>query len=255
MDIETIKKAGLNESQSKCYLSLVQNGSQSANDLVLSTGENRTNAYAIANKLVELKLAIKNDDKTTTYSAAHPSQLEALAEKRRKIITKNEQDIKRNISSLIDTYYLKNELPGSRTIEGIEGLRFVNNDILKDKNDVYIIRNKSDYMPEALKEEMKDYREKKAANGIHTYAITPKTERAVRRKTDGTDAKTLYHRSFLPKESYQAPVKISVYGDKTTFCAYGNTQIATIINNPPIAQAMREIIVLLSEQLDSNNNG
>ena len=55
----------------------------------------------------------------------------------------------------------------------------------------------------------------------------------------------LYHRTFLPENHYSAPVEIDVYGNKVAFISYGDTQMATIIDSPPIAESLRQLCQLL----------
>jgi len=94
---------------------------------------------------------------------------------------------------------------------------------------------------------LNDYREKRAAAGIHTHALTPHTELAHQYATNGEDEKMLFIRTFYPNQSYTAPVEIDIYGDKVAFISFGETQMATIINSPTIAEAMRQIIQLCIE--------
>ncbi len=247
MEIDILKKAGLTESQAKGYLALVEHGESTPAELAEYTGETRTNAYAIVDKLEKLGLAIKKDSNKTKYTAAHPSAIENLAEKRRKIMAKNEQEIKTNISSLIDMFYSFNELPGVRTLEGIDGIKTAYADTLKERKDIYLLRTIHDSKLNVDREYWSKYRKNRAELGINTYAITPVTELA-KSHLENEDEQMLFHRTFLPNNSdYDAPVEIDVYGDKVALIAFGETEMATIINSPPIAEAMRQILQLLAK--------
>lgn len=246
MEIDILKKAGLTESQAKGYMALIEHGALTPAELAYYTSETRTNAYAIVEKLESLGLATKKKDtKKSLYIAAHPSAVEALAEKRRKIVAKNEQEVKQNISSLIDLFYITNELPGTRTLTGIDGLKSVYEEVLRDKKDLYFIRTMAD-KDNLSKDFIHNYREKRAELGIHTYGLTIDTESA-RYNQIHYDKKRLFHRTFLPYGEYTAPVQISIFGDKVAFIAFGDTQMATIINSPVIAEAMRQIFKIITK--------
>lgn len=249
MEIDILKKAGLTESQAKGYLALVENGDLTPNELAKITGETRTNAYAIVDKLVSLGLVTKKDSQKAIYTANHPSAIETLAERRRKALVKNELAVKNGLSPLIDLFYANHELPGTRTLQGIDGIKEVYRDTLRTKKDIYLVRTTAD-APDLSSEFLADYRKKRAEAGIYTHALTPHTETAHRHVTDGEDVKMLFIRSFLPNDSYTAPVEIDIYGDKVAFISFGKTQMATIINSPPIAEAMRQIIQLYSKSLN-----
>lgn len=251
MDTAIIRKAGLTESQAKGYLALVEHGSLTPTELATQTDETRTNAYAVADKLVQLGLATKKDGKPAKYTASHPSSLELLAEKRRKAIIQSEQAVKGGLAPLIDLFYANTEMPGTQTYQGIDGIKAVYNDTLKAGKDIYLVRTTAD-APDLGIEYLDAYRAKRAQTGIHTYALTPDTPVGRQHAESGEDTKMLFHRTFLPDDSYTAPVEIDIYGNKIALIAFGETQMATVITSPLIAEAMRQLLRLLADQLSAN---
>jgi len=252
MEIDIIKKAGLTESQAKGYMALIKNGETTPAKLAELINETRTNSYAIVDKLVKLGLAKKcKDSKKAAYIASHPSALEVLAEARRKIASRNEQEIEKNLSSLIDIYYEHNESPGIRTLQGIEGIKKAYNDILREKKDNYLLRTMAD-APSLGDEYMHDFIKKRVELGIHTHSLTHDSEKARQHIRDNKDEEWLYDRHTLPNNTYTAPVEINVYGNKVALIAFGETQMATIINSPPIAEAMKQIFVLVGNLIEEN---
>ena len=141
---EILKKVGLTDSQARVYYCLLQDGTMSPPELAEKTGLSRENCYAIANRLTELGIIEHTDDKKANYRVLNPSALEVLAEKRRKIMAKNEKFVKDNLSSLMDIFYANNEMPGARTLEGPDGIKEVYLDILRVKKDVYFLRTEAD---------------------------------------------------------------------------------------------------------------
>lgn len=254
MDTTILRKAGLTESQAKGYLALIEHGSLSPADLADKIDESRTNGYAIADKLVSLGLATKKDDKKAVYSPNHPSAIEDLAEKRRKVLARNELYVKQGLSPLIDFFYTHSELPGTRTLEGVEGIRSVYDDTIKTKQDIYLLRTTADSVDLGL-EYLDNYRAKRASAGVHTFALTPDTDIGRLHYETGEDKKMLFHRTVLPKGSYTAPVEVDIYGSKVALITYGETQIATVVDSPPVAEAMRQIFKLLAEVLGSGGTG
>ena len=246
--IDIVKKAGLTESQAKGYLALIEHGALSPTALAEKTGESRTNGYMICEKLEKLGLAAKKEGKKAIYTPAHPSALETLAERRRKILVRNEQEVKQNLTSLIDAFYATNELPGTRILQGIDGIKDVYKDTLREKESIYLLRTTAD-TPDLGMQYLDNYRRQRAEKGIHTFALTPKTEIGLHHQLSGEDEEMLFHRTFLPDGIYTAPVEIDVYGDKVAFIAFGDTQMATIVDSPPIAEAMRQVLCLLSSTL------
>lgn len=252
MDI--LKKAGLNEAQASVYECLLKNGAMTPTELASYTKQSRENCYMITKKLTELGLIEQTGDKKAKYRVLNPSNLEIMVEKRRKIVAKNEKLVKENISSLLDIFYANNEMPGARTLEGIEGIKEVYKDNLRVKKDVYFIRTTAD---RALSGEENDnflhnYRDQLPLLGIHTYALTPVNRDAIKKVKMGRDEAINFHRTWMPEEDYMAPVQIQVYGDKVAMIAFGETQMATIITSPVIAEAMRQILKIMMKFYKKN---
>lgn len=245
-EIDILKKAGLNDGQAKVYCSLLSSGSLTPVQISKETGETRENCYLICKKLVDMGLIQRTDAKKVTYAALNPSNLEILAEKRRKIVQKNEKILKDNMSSLLNIFYANNELPGSRTYEGIEGIKEVYLDALRVKKDVYLLRTKADgvlggdYMMDSF---LRKYRDQLPILGIHTYALTPFTKRYSRER----DEEINFHRVWMEDGMYDAPVAIHVYGEKVAFVAFGEQLMATVITSPLISEAVRQMIKMMME--------
>lgn len=252
IDTAILRKAGLTESQAKGYLALIQHGTLTPTELATKTGESRTNGYMICEKLEKLGLATKKESAgqraKALYSPAHPSALETLAERRRKAIQRAETEVKQGIDPLINMFYAATEMPGARTLQGIEGIKEVYADTLKTKEAIYFVRTIAD-VPDLGRDYLDSYRNQRAALGIHTFALTPHTEKAHHHQSTGLDKEMLFHRTYLPDDTYTAPVEIDVYGNKVAFISFGETQMATIIDSPAIAEAVRQLMQLLANQL------
>ena len=246
-EIEILKKAGLNDAQAAIYNALLQSGALTPTELAAKTGQSRENCYAVSKKLIELGLIEQTNDKKTKYQVLNPSALEILAEKRRKVVAKNEKFVKENLSSLLDIFYANNEMPGARTLEGIEGVKEVFRDNLRVKKDIYFLRTTADELLSGEKGDnfLHEYRNQLPVMGIHTYGLTPVTAQAKKKVKTGRDEATNFHRTWMPAEDYTAPVEIQVYGDKVALISFGETEMATIITSPMVAESMRQVLKLL----------
>ena len=248
MDLNIVKKAGLTDSQAKAYIALIEHSDVSPAELAEYIGETRTNAYAIIDKLLQYGLISKKEavNYGARYNANHPSTLEALAENRRKALAKNEKQVKDNISSLIDYYYEHSEKPGTVTLQGLEGIKSVYNDTLKADDKIYLVRTLQDDRIIGT-EFLYKYVRKRAEKGIKTCGIYPKGAGHIPYLADAKKLKIVP--SYMPPNAYTAPVEINVYDDKVAFISYGDTQMATIIQSPPVAEAMKQLLELLAKSL------
>ncbi|MFZ1257890.1 MAG: helix-turn-helix domain-containing protein [Candidatus Saccharimonas sp.] len=252
--LATIKKAGLTESQAKGYLALIEHGNLTPTELATHTGENRTNAYMICDKLVTLGLATRKEGPKATYTPNHPTALEALAERRRRAVQRNEQEVKSHIDPIINLFYAATEMPGARTVQGVEGIKEVFADILKVKQDVYFIRTSVD--AQSLPSDFYiNHSSQRAKAGITTYALTPVAPSSIRNFQQGNDKTNMLHRTFYNPEDYTAPAEIQIYGNTIALIAYGETQMATIITSPPLAEAMKQLFRMIMSSLQAYSDG
>lgn len=244
IDIEIVQKAGLTKPQASVYMALVQHGELTPSEISELTGETRTNTYALLGKLEQLNLVRNLGQKPARYQAENPANLEVLAEKRRKIISKHEQELKGGMSTLLDIFYAHNEAPGSRTLTGREGIKEVHRDVINTGETVYLIRTPFD---SEYKDLINIHRKQRAAKRIKTIALTPATPHARQYSADGTDQKYLFERTMIPEDAYKSPVEIMIYGKKVALISYGETEIVTIITSPMIANAFREMFLMLQD--------
>ncbi len=238
-DIRIIERAGLTEPQAKTYLALLRNGTLTPTKIADITGETRTNTYALLDRLAELNLVEKAEKgKTASFMALPPSNLDLLAEKRRRAAINDEQNIKNNISVLTDIFYAHSSIPGAKTYVGEDGIKEILKDTLRSEpSKIYLIRTAAD---SAQDDFISRYREARKKKNIHTYALTPDYPYA-RRNAAEKDEQLLVHRVMMPRDAYQASVEIDIYGDKVAFVDYGSGGTSTIITSPAIASAMREL--------------
>ncbi len=254
-EIDILRKAGLSDTQAVVYNHLLKNGVLTPAELADATKQSRENCYAITKRLAELGLIEQVEGKKTAYRVLNPSALETLVEKRRKIMAKNEKFVKDNISSLLDIFYANNEMPGARTLEGIEGIKEVYNDNLRVKKDIYLIHtiNSADLgHDDEIDSFMRNYRDQRPLLGIHTYALSPATNHKLKRFSKARDEATNFHRTWMPEGDYTMPVEIQAYGDKVALITIGETQMATIITSPIIAEAMRQILKIMMKFYQEN---
>ncbi|MGB4761860.1 MAG: helix-turn-helix domain-containing protein [Candidatus Saccharimonas sp.] len=254
MDSTIARKAGLTDNQAALYMALLEHGPLSPTELIEYTSETRSNLYATADKLASLGVIEKNTTgKRVIYSAKHPASLEALAERRRKVVVRDEQTVKQGLNPLIDLFYMHNATPGTRHLQGIEGIREIYDDMLLAEGDIYLLRtttSRSDLGHEYVAK----HRQARVRAGQHMYALTADTPRAREHIRSGLDNQWLYHRTLLPTDLYIAPVEIIVYGDKAALITYGDTTMATLITSPLISEALRQLLIGFTALIQTQKN-
>ena len=241
MDIKTLENFGLNKTQAKAYLALIRSGSLTPPALAKLTGETRTNAYTVLDRLVELGLAKKTDkNKKFVYHVENPVALEKLAKQHRDQALSREKQVKDSMPALLNFFYTFSDQPGVRFFQGIDGIKEIYDDTLRTRKDIYLVRSPLDQDLMSLDFYTK-YKERRAKLGITTHILSPTQSPVWNPKTD-----KLYNlvRTQLPVGAYTAAVEMSVYGNKVALISFGEEAMGTIIESPQIAEAMRQLFAL-----------
>lgn len=248
MTPQLLEEIGLNNSQAKVYLCLIEMGALTPPQVADEAKENRTNAYMVLEQLEKLGLAEKvSHAKKLTYQATNPINLEKVSEKRRKEVMDAELRVKQAMPTMLSYYYNFTEKPGVRIYEGAEALKEIYQDILRTKQTLYLIGgNKLEVERVVGESYIKKFIAKRVQLGINVVAITPDTPSS--NKDPNQDKEWLYHRTWIPKNLYDEAVEIDVYGNKVAFISFGEEVFGTIIDSPQIAQAMRKLIIITSQK-------
>ncbi len=248
MNTDFLESLGLTLSQAKAYVVLIEKGELSPPEVAQATGESRTNSYMVLDKLSELGLIERLETaKRVTYRANNPIALEKLTTERRKSLVEAENRVKSLMPQLLSYFYSFTEKPGVRLLQGIDGLKEIYKDTLQTKKDIYFVRTPKEV--ETLGADyFERYKQKRADLGIVTYAYTQDTPHS--REQSVKDRQFNMQRTWLCQQDYTAPVEINVYGDKTAFLAFGDEVMGVIVQSPAVAEAMRQLLGLVSHSAD-----
>lgn len=239
MDSSILTSIGLTADQAETYQFLLKSGALTPIQLMKLSGENRSNAYMSLAKLEDIGLAIRDEDaKKLTYIPVNPSNLEALIEERQQKLDQSRQKLDSALPDLLSTFYESTKKPGIRFYEGDDSLKRVYQDHLDTKEDVYFVRTPAD--EEFFGEELYQYMEKRAKEGITAYGLAPVTDDRLD-YSKKHDKKLKREMTWCQPEQYTAPVEISIYGNKVAYISFGKEVVASIIESPQIADAMRQL--------------
>lgn len=241
MNIDLLKKIGLTEAQARTYLTLVEAGKLTPQQLAKKTKEARTTAYMALAKLQEIGLATNSEAKgTKVYQAASPSALETFITKRRQELEAVETTYRNSLSEMLSHYFEKQSKPGVRFYSGKEGLQEIYKDHLKNGEPVQVVRTTAD---EEFGQVLYDYMDERAKQGITAEILGPALAGPMKWAQENN--KRLKRKNYwVPAEYYTAPVEVSIYGDKVSMISFGKEAVGIIIESPQIAESMRQLYKL-----------
>lgn len=226
------KELGINDEQAKVYLAALELGQANMNELAEKSGLKRTSVYNYVDELIAKKLlATGRKRKRTVYSALHPNMLIELQKARLHEVT-------RNLPELLAIYNKSKTKPTVTFYQGIEGIKEVLLDMLKEKQPVSAF---SDYKHMAAS--FGDYYfdvfpPERAKRGIVSRNIVPDTAKA--RELSKKDARYLRETKFLQVPDLKT--EINIYGNKVALNSYQSSPpFGVIIEDHDIAETLRTL--------------
>lgn len=249
MDVQAFITAGLTEQQAKVYMLLIERGELTPPALARALTLTRTNAYKILDKLVELKLATKDDSKAkTVYRSSSPMMLLNMAAEQRNKVTAQEQAIKGMLNSLMDQYYNNSGSVDAAVAHGREAVIAAYKQQIAARQPLYFIRSRADIVAMGF-DTMHELRMEPAADGTQRYGITPDITGGP--TNPDMDARGNLTRTWMKLEDYDAPVEWSVSGSSLLIVIFGEEPHAITITNTVVADAFRQLWSLLNSCLQA----
>ena len=203
----------------------------SAQNIAEKAGVKRTTAYSVLGYLVNRGVIGKTKAKgKTRFIPEAPQRLLLLT---REI----ENGIKQSLPEL-EAIYNKNEVkPKITFFEGIEGVKNVFEDTLREKPKEILMWLSDDYFKD-LPGYSSDYIKERVKLDIHAKRIAPAGSIWVR-KNQLRDKEELSETIAVPHEQLSIGIEVNVYNNKLAFMNF-REKIGIIIESKAIADAMRQ---------------
>lgn len=247
MITENLVLAGLNEQQAEAYVLLLERGRVSPSDAATKLALSRTNAYKVLDRLVELNLAEKRDErKKIVYYPCNPASLSRLVAEQRNIAARREEAVRAVLSDLLAKYNEKNEQPTINVVTGRERVANAYREQISQLEPIYFIRSRSDITSMGF-DTMHDLRTTPSRHGVKRFGITP--DMATGTTATSGDKRSNMERTWARQEDYDAPVEWSVSGSILLIVFFGAEPHAITISNPAIADAFTQLWHLMNSCL------
>lgn len=163
---DQLKQLGFNDRKAEIYLVLLQNGSGSATDLAAAANIKRTTAYDLLDELCAEQLAsISFEGKKRIYTAESPGQLQLM-------IQQQMQKVDALLPGLSALYNSRSHKPKVRYYEGAEGMKRVNEELLKVKTGEYFYFGSMEgFVESSGKQYLEDFVRRRIRKKIWSNAI------------------------------------------------------------------------------------
>ncbi|MFB6226396.1 MAG: TrmB family transcriptional regulator [Candidatus Paceibacteria bacterium] len=238
MDIyQELSEIGLNKSDIKVYMYLLENGLSYPPQIAKGTGITRTNTYNVLRRLQEKGLIeIQKKRKRKAYLATNPEALLRAVEKKK-------EKIERILPDLKALYNKKENKPTIKFYDGFEQIKEIMNQIL-DAEEIYTIGS-----PQQLKNLDPDYYhdlvKKLSENNVISHDILTYATKKDAGKKLKESLGDLQDATFLPQKFDDIPTDMVVWGDNLATLHYEEPVFGTVITNQKLADSFKIIVKTL----------
>lgn len=226
-----LQNLGLNEKEAKVYLACLELGSATVREVSDKAGVKRTSVY---NFLEDMKargfITEVKHGKRILLTAEDPHNLLKIADEQKK-------QFEEMLPEFLSIYNLPGNKPAVRFYQGVDGLKRIYEDTLKQGETIYEV---SDYerMFETVEPEwMWTYPKSRAEKGIRAYSIAK--EGAQAQKVRANDSKQLRETRFVKDVNFET--EINIYGDKVALLSFRRPYAGVIIEDRAIAQTLKSM--------------
>ncbi len=230
---------GLTEKEAEVYLTLLQSGDATADQLAKSSKLNRSTTYVQIKALIEYGLVSSfKRGKKTFFAAESPNNLVRILEQKKQQINLQEAELTLLVPELLKVFGSTVDRPVVRVFEGKEGLMSMRNSILEQKFDRLLMMTAYNQMTKVFTpEELGQFTKKREGLGIESWIMYTLNE--------GDDFKPFNLQQLKRVTSDTLPFgsDVYIYNDTVSFATSKDSIVGLTIKNQDIANSMRALFM------------
>jgi HTH-type transcriptional regulator, sugar sensing transcriptional regulator len=242
--VKNLIEFGLTAKEAEVYLTLLQSGDATADQLAKSSKLNRSTTYVQIKQLTEYGLVSTfKRGKKTFFAAESPNNLARILEQRKQQITRQEAEVAQLVPELLKLFGSSVDRPVVRVFEGKEGLVSMRNNILESGTKNMLAAFSFDSMAKIFStDEMMAFSNKRAAKKIQSRLMYKKT---------GDDIVVVPPQEVrrVDEKTYPFGADVYIYNDTVSFASTQDQIVGVSITNADIAKTMRMLYETVWESL------
>jgi len=251
---EVLKQIGLTPEEAEIYLTLLEKGSLSAQQIAASTSVKRTYVYRICESLIAKGLVKQEKHgRAIHFTPLSPDHLLTIAEEKKQQAQATQKQLENILEILKTKYFTVEERPIIQVYEGIEGLKKAYKDIINEGKDIMLFRSVHDDKRKDTNEIVMNQIKEQIKANIHVRTITP-LEEATEETFLNKDAQRLVDRHIINSYKLDLSAQILIYGNKVAIISLKKEIVATILENKDIADSFKRIFDALWNYSESEHN-
>jgi len=243
--IQDLQALGLNAKEAKVYISTLQLGFATVQEIAECSEINRTTTYTHIRNLIERgMISSQEKDGKVFFIAQKPESISKIITAKEEEIKKQQRVFEEMLPELKALYNVSVEKPHIKYFEGKSGLEQMQLDMLRSREQVMYGFYCLDYVCDIFPDIYKNYSQKRVKENIHTKIIY--TRRAGKQYFED-DVDRLRERRFVPYDYFPFQSDVTIYGNKIAIASLKDSLLGIIITNKKIAESFKLLFLLAWE--------
>lgn len=236
---------GLNEKEAKVYLSALELGQSTVQQIAQKAAVNRATAYFIIDALMQRGLVSSfHKGKKQFFIASDPERLIEILEQEKENIEKKKENLKKLLPQLQSLNNKHEGKPVVKYYEGKAGISAMVDEFLKTEKTTIHMAYSMDAIKKVFSDkELASWRSKRLNRNIKTKTIYTNKEGALLDIANTT-------RKRIPFDKFPITCDIAIYDNKARIASLGERLGGIIIEDKEIAASLRAILDLAWEGAD-----
>lgn len=238
-----LQQLGLSANEAKTYLASLAVGSATVQEIASRAGLKRTTAYFAITRLMNIGLMSSFEKGKKTYFVAEsPERLSFFIAAQRRKAQALEEDLQKILPRLNELFLLSGEQPRVRFFEGKEGIKAIQEDILRSG-----VKSIEEIFPADEFAKLFSIQERMP------YIATRRRKKIRVRAMYTSKSKTLtgpiardpfVEMKFISQKEFPVSADIAIYGTKTAIATYRGKLMGVIIESKEVAETLRSVFQL-----------
>lgn len=233
---------GINEKEAKIYLSTLELGQSTVQQIAQKATVNRATAYFIIDALMQRGLVSSfHKGKKQYFIASDPERLIEILEQEKETIEKKKETLKKLLPQLQSLNNKQQNKPIVKYYEGKAGIFAMVEEVSGPMSDVVRMVYSKDALDMVFsKGDLEKLRNKRKKHSVKTKVVYTFKDGTIENTADG-------QRRKVPFEKFPITSDIAVYDDKIRLATFGNRLVGIIIEDKEMTKSMRAVLDLAWE--------
>lgn len=244
-----LRKIGLSDKEAAVYLAALELGTDTVQNIARKSKVNRATTYVILESLLKKGIVTTQEKgKKTFFAAEPPESLSALVRIREQEVKEMDHLLNQVLPELRSVYNLSAEKPVVKYYEGVDGIKAIQEDILRSGDPEMEGVVDYDTSLKIFPPAPSNHRDRMQKKGLK-FNLIANSELGEKLLSQVPSLKSIGQIKFVTKEKFNFPAEIQVYKNKVSFIPYKSKLGGIVIEDKDIVQTIRSLFKLAWESI------